>query len=52
MVAVKTKVSKISATLSVMLDILSVFEHIHHKLNCILGGNHIITMEDLSYMGK
>ena len=52
MVTVETQVSKVSTSLSMVLDVFGIFKHIHHEFNRILGSHTLIAMQNLCDMGK
>ena len=49
---IETQIGKVSAPLSMMLDILSVFEHVNHKVNGFIGSHFVVAVENICHMSK
>ena len=49
---IEAQVGEVSATLSVMLNILRVFQHVSHKVDSIIRGNNLVAIKDFRDMRK
>ena len=49
---VETQISEIPAALSVVFQILSIFQHINHEVDGVCGGHHGVAVENLGDMSQ
>ena len=49
---VETEISEIPAALSVVFQILSVFQHVNHEVDGVSGGHHRVAVENLGDMSQ
>lgn len=51
-ILVETEIGEIPAALSVVLQILRVFQHVYHEVDGISGGHHRVAIENLGDMSQ
>ena len=49
---VETQISEIPAALSIVFQILSIFQHINHEVDGVSGGYHGVAVENLGDMSQ